>query len=140
MTTSSRPSLVVSFAVAIERLYEVFGRYPRPRGETYSAYSDVTATDAAAIRERPLRELSGRDLAKYAMRAVVTWGDADELRYYLPRLLELLVIERGWQVVPSQQRSRRGPDPPRGRDVDAQPRRAGHAGARPPAPPLAAAR
>ena len=101
MTTSSRPSLVVSFAVAIERLYEVFGRYPRPRGETYSAYSDVTATDAAAIRERPLRELSGRDLAKYAMRAVVTWGDADELRYYLPRLLELLVIERGWADKPT---------------------------------------
>lgn len=84
-----------------ERLYEVFGRYPRPRGETYSAYSDVTAADAAAIRERPLRELSGRDLAKYVMRAIVTWGDADELRYYLPRLLELLITERGWADKPT---------------------------------------
>lgn len=101
MTTSKRPSLVVSLAVAIERLYEVFGRYPRPRGETYSAYADVTTADATAIRERPLRELSGRELAKYAMRAITTWGDADELRYYLPRLLELLVTEGGWADKPT---------------------------------------
>lgn len=85
----------------IERLYEAFGRYPRPRGESYSAYSGVTAADAAAIRERPLRERLGRDLAKYAMRAIVTWGDADELRYYLPRLLELLITERGWADKPT---------------------------------------
>lgn len=86
---------------ATAHLYDVFGRYARPRGETYSPYANVTAADAAAIRERPLRELSGRDLAKYAMRAITTWGDAEELRYYLPRLLELLVTERGWVDKPT---------------------------------------
>ncbi len=96
MTPPASPSPVASMAAAVERLYTVFGRYVRPRGETYSPYANVTAAEVGAIRERPLRDLSGRDLAKYAMRAITTWGDADELRYYLPRLLELLVTERGW--------------------------------------------
>ncbi|MCE9580580.1 MAG: hypothetical protein K8W52_46095 [Deltaproteobacteria bacterium] len=58
--------------------------------------ASITDADVRAIRDRPLRSLDGADLSKYAARALNTWGDQDEFRYYLPRLLELLVRQPGW--------------------------------------------
>jgi hypothetical protein len=87
--------------VAIERLYDVFARYPKPHGQTYSPYTTITPDDVRSIRERPLRSLAGKDLAKFAMKALNTWGDENELRYYLPRILELLAREGGWVVASS---------------------------------------
>jgi len=37
-----------------------------------------------------LRALSDEDLERYASKALTTWGDADDFRHFLPRLLELV--------------------------------------------------
>ena len=81
--------------------YEVFARYSPPQGGTYSAHAGISADDVRALRSRSLRELSGRDLSKYSMKALTTWGDENEFRHYLPRLLELVVLESGWTDVPT---------------------------------------
>jgi hypothetical protein len=39
---------------------------------------------------RPLRELGEDELGRYAYKAVTTMGTADDLAYFLPRLLDLL--------------------------------------------------
>lgn len=84
---------------AVNALYETFARYSLPPNGSYSSQTTITAADVRALRSLPLRELTGRNLRKYSMKALTTWGDEDEFRHYLPRLFELLAIEAGWTDV-----------------------------------------
>jgi hypothetical protein len=86
---------------AIEQLYDVFARYPKPQQPSHSPHSKITAEDVRVLREQPLRSLSGRELAKFSMKALTTWGDEDEFRHYLPRLLELVAKQPGWTDIPT---------------------------------------
>lgn len=95
-TTYSIPTDVRN---AISALYERFARYPLPPSSSYSTHTTITEADARALRSRPLRDLTGRDLRKYSMKALTTWGDENEFRHYLPRLFELLAIEASWTDV-----------------------------------------
>jgi hypothetical protein len=45
--------------------------------------------DQAKLRSRPLRELTADDLEHYVWKAMSTWGDANDFRHFLPRVLEL---------------------------------------------------
>jgi hypothetical protein len=51
----------------------------------------VTDFDHARIYSRPLRLLTAGDLARYAFKAMTTWGDEHDFRHFLPRILELMV-------------------------------------------------
>lgn len=70
-------------------LYAAFARYPL-HAQVAGCPCCVGDADQRRIRSRPLRLLSGADLGRYAFKAVSTWGDADDLRHFLPRMLELL--------------------------------------------------
>ncbi|MGH9188064.1 MAG: hypothetical protein ACRD0U_20015 [Acidimicrobiales bacterium] len=73
---------------AVERLYTTFRDYP-PRPAMPVCAHCVTADEVVALLAQPPRSTEGKRLARYATKAVTTWGDADDLRRLLPRLCEL---------------------------------------------------
>ena len=74
---------------SIEQLYTTFSSYPFPSA-IVGCPCCVSDTDKAKIHNSQLRELSGDDLSRYAFKAMTTWGDVKDFKYYLPRILELL--------------------------------------------------
>lgn len=96
MTT--RPA---DIGTAIEALYSVFARYPLPAESAYSRHTAISEDDVRAIRAKPLRDLLGTELSKFSMKALTTWGDENEFRHYLPRMLELVVREPNWTDIPT---------------------------------------
>lgn len=82
---------------AVDALYTAFSRYPLP-AEVDVCDHCVSPEEVQATRAAPLRELTASVLAPYAGNALSTWGEEDEFRYFLPRLLELIVLEEldGW--------------------------------------------
>ena len=74
---------------AIERLYGVFARYRRP-AVVEGCPCCVGAADQAKLHARPLRALGEEELRRYAFKALTTWGTEDDLRHFLPRILELV--------------------------------------------------
>ncbi|KAB8141203.1 hypothetical protein F8S13_20605 [Chloroflexia bacterium SDU3-3] len=73
----------------IAALYAAFARYPL-HARVAGCPCCVGDADQRRIRSRSLRALSGADLGRYAFKAMTTWGDADDLRHFLPRMIELL--------------------------------------------------
>ncbi|WP_344318365.1 hypothetical protein [Acrocarpospora pleiomorpha] len=53
----------------------------------------MSAEQVRATRAAPLRMLTASALGPYAGHAMSTWGDLDEFQHFLPRLLELLILE-----------------------------------------------
>jgi hypothetical protein len=76
----------------LERLYSVYARYPLAE-RTHFCDHCASPDDIARVRSKPLRELAADDLELYAEKALSTWGDLDEFRHFLPRLLELAARE-----------------------------------------------
>ncbi|MDR7275137.1 hypothetical protein [Catenuloplanes atrovinosus] len=105
---------------AIDRLYEAFGRLPRPASVRYCECCFDDAEEKALLAPVPLRELSAGALHPYAMNVMMTVGAAADLRYFLPRLLEvnlaggdglvdpewlLIAVRRAeWQAWPAAER------------------------------------
>jgi hypothetical protein len=76
-----------ALAVCIDELYEVFRRYKyKPITGAMSDYPE----ENEVLRTVPLRKLTGEQLSFFAGKALYTWGDEDDLRHFLPRLLELI--------------------------------------------------
>ncbi|SBT37460.1 hypothetical protein [Micromonospora auratinigra] len=74
---------------AVTRLYAAFADRPRPVTMAYCDHC-VSAEEVAALLRVPPRALTADQLRRYATKCVSTWGDVDDLRRLLPRLLELL--------------------------------------------------
>lgn len=74
---------------AMEALYLVFSVYPLPTGMV-GCPCCVSGADREKIHGKELKLLTDEDLSKYAFKAMSTWGDVDDYKYYLPRILELL--------------------------------------------------
>jgi hypothetical protein len=77
---------------AIAGLYEVFGGYPL-REWTDPCPHCLTAEDERALRRAPLRELTDEDLRQYVADSLMLWGDLDDLKHFLPRILEIAATE-----------------------------------------------
>src|SRR5437588_624905 len=76
--------------LAIERLYQTFAIYPfKPTMEGCPCC--VSDSDKEKIHSKKIRQLEGDDLSRYASKAMTTWGDTEDFKHYLPRILELLV-------------------------------------------------
>lgn len=76
----------------IKTLYRVFARYPRPtRLEGCPCCTD--AETSRLLETRPLHALTADELSHYAFKAMTTWGDLDEFRYFLPRIFELTAFD-----------------------------------------------
>ncbi|HEX8600944.1 MAG TPA: hypothetical protein VF952_20785 [Chloroflexia bacterium] len=82
---------------AIERLYEVFALYPL-KPHIYGCDHCVSPQDNARIRSKPLRGLDWDDLQRFAHKSISTWGDVDDFKHFLPRLLELVPEENRWPI------------------------------------------
>lgn len=72
----------------IERLYDVFSRYPRPSG-LEGCPCCTSAAEAVPLLRKPLRTLTAPELEHYAFKALTTWGTLDDYKYFIPRILEL---------------------------------------------------
>jgi hypothetical protein len=79
---------------AIERLYDVFERYPL-KDKIDACDHCVDPEDHERLRSKPLRELSVDDLEKYSFKAMTTWGEAEDFKHFLPRLFELIASDQG---------------------------------------------
>jgi hypothetical protein len=72
---------------AVEGLYAAFGHVRRPARVPGCPHC-VAPEEDRPLLDRPVRALPPDDLARYAAKAISTWGGAEEFRYFLPRLLE----------------------------------------------------
>jgi len=75
---------------AIENLYKMFSGCPLPE-DTGPCPCCHTSMTNELLHAAPLRELTWRHLADYANDAILTWGDVDCLKHFLPRIIELTV-------------------------------------------------
>jgi hypothetical protein len=92
------PARNSELTAAIEQLYTVFANY-RPSAIPQFCSHCVTAEEDALLRSRPLRELTGKELARYSWKALSTWGTVEQFKYLLPRLFELISTE-SWPDCP----------------------------------------
>ena len=75
---------------AITRLYKVFAKYPvNPRMNGSPLYHELAQWNRA-LTTKPLKELSEEDLSVYYFKALTTWGNVNDFKHFLPRILELL--------------------------------------------------
>lgn len=74
---------------SIETLYITFSIYPFPSA-IIGCPCCVSDTDKAKIHNKQIRQLSEDDLSRYTFKAMTTWGNENDFKYYLPRILELL--------------------------------------------------
>lgn len=72
---------------AIAELYRTFQRYPRKTIEACPCC--VGLADAKVPPVRPLPRLSAEDLYGFQWSAIWTMGDTEDLKHFLPRILEL---------------------------------------------------
>jgi hypothetical protein len=72
----------------IERLYQVFSRYGRPR-ELEGCPCCTEPEEAAPLLRTPLRTIGAPELERYAFKALTTWGAIYDYKYFIPRILEL---------------------------------------------------
>lgn len=78
---------------AVERLYEEFAAYPLPR-YTNPCRCCHKEGDDALLRSKPLRSMDCDSLKGYASDALLTWGDESTFKHFLPRLIEIFVVQR----------------------------------------------
>lgn len=88
------PAFSLTLAARIEDLYGAFSEYPLRRHVEGCPCGCIPPGAEAKLHRRPLREMEPDDLERYAYKAMTTWGDVDDFRHFLPRLLELLVHRR----------------------------------------------
>lgn len=77
---------------AIGGLYSAFASYPLKRVIAGCPHC-VSGEDSDAFHVRALDALTADDLRRFATKAMTTFGDAEDFKHFLPRLLELLAHE-----------------------------------------------
>jgi hypothetical protein len=84
---------------AVERVYAAFAHCPLKPGfyERCSPYADRRDI-ARGLQIGPVRSLGAPDLAVYAFKARHTMGNADDFKYFLPRMLELYALDPEWRA------------------------------------------
>lgn len=76
----------------IEDLYRVFEKYPLRANIAGCPHCDLGAAEDA-LHSRALRDLSWEDIQDFSFKAMTTFGDLDDYRHFLPRILELLAVD-----------------------------------------------
>ncbi len=75
--------------ISIEKLYDIFAKYQGLSKLEGSPLYDDLETWNKQLRSKKLRELTDHDLSLFAGKVILTWGDQNDYRFYLPRILEL---------------------------------------------------
>lgn len=75
--------------ISIEKLYDIFAKYQGlSKLEGSPLYDDLENWNKQ-LRSKKLRKLTDEDLSLFAGKVILTWGDKNDYRFYLPRILEL---------------------------------------------------
>jgi hypothetical protein len=77
---------------AIANLYDTFAHYPL-RPVVSGCPCCTTLSNNVLLHSKALDKLTAKDLSKYSFKALTTWGDENDFRYFLPRLLELITFD-----------------------------------------------
>lgn len=85
---------MATLAEAIEALYRTFAHYPLEGLAGCPCCVDEKVR--TQLVQKPLRDLGEEDLASYVFNAPHTWGTVSELKYFLPRILELKAQGKIW--------------------------------------------
>lgn len=80
-------------SACIDSLYDVFSVYEQPR-HMAGAMGDIDEThETEEILSTPLRKLTREHIDWYCTSAITTVGSVSDFKFYLPRILELLVVK-----------------------------------------------
>jgi hypothetical protein len=75
--------------ISIKKLYDLFAKYQGLSKLQGSPLYDDLETWNKHLRSKKLRELTDEDLSLFAGKVILTWGDENDYRFFLPRILEL---------------------------------------------------
>jgi hypothetical protein len=84
---------------AIAGLYEAFACEPKPSAID-GCRCCIEDKHVKVLLSKPLRSLTPDDLSNYAQSIFLTVGSESDFKYFLPRILEILVTENGWWPSP----------------------------------------
>lgn len=84
-----------ALADTLEALYAAFGDVPKP-SKIDGCPCCLDQKEICTLLSKPLRELTGGELASYSESAFLTVGATDDYLYFLPRILEVGCVEGGW--------------------------------------------
>jgi hypothetical protein len=86
-----------SLEAAIDRLYAAFAHMPRPAKIDYCPHCFTEDEERALLAPVELRQIPIDVLRPYAADVMLTVGGIDDLRYFLPRILEIAcTVEFQW--------------------------------------------
>lgn len=80
---------------ALEQVYAAFGDVPKP-ANIAGCPCCIDRKNLDPLLAKSLRSLSPDDLTKYAASALLTVGEPEDYAYFLPRILEILIIKPHW--------------------------------------------
>lgn len=76
--------------ISIENLYQVFSKYPLPE-KIEGCPCCVSDSDKSTLHSKPLKKLTDEDLSRFAFKAMSTFGNLQDFKHFLPRIMELSV-------------------------------------------------
>jgi hypothetical protein len=76
-------------SAALNRLYVAFAHIPRPTAIEACSHCWTDRDTAALLAPVPLRDMTADMLRRYAAKALTTVGTEADLRYFVPRLLDI---------------------------------------------------
>jgi hypothetical protein len=85
----------VSLASAIDELYAAFSSQPMPT-RIDACPCCRPADEFCALLQTPLRTLTAEQLSDFASSLLLTAGNERDLRYFVPRILDIAIHEPGW--------------------------------------------
>ena len=77
---------------ATEQLYEAFRQYPLKPKIDGCPHCELDSADKS-LHSRPLQDLTWSEFGVYPFKCMTTFGDEDDFKHFLPRLLELFVVD-----------------------------------------------
>lgn len=83
---------------AIENLYLTFEKYTT-EGIEHCDCGCIDENDVKKLNSKPLRDLTEDDLVIYHGKSLYTWGEIEHYKHYLPRILELISINRNFSFI-----------------------------------------
>src|SRR5581483_11912392 len=84
--------LEYNLQVAIQKLYSTFARYKSSEQMDYCSHC-INQYEVKHLFIKAKQDLTIDDLEKYGFKAITTWGNIDDFKYFLPRLFELIAFE-----------------------------------------------
>ncbi len=88
----SKPAAHPQLPESIRKLYRVFKSY-RVLRHPEGCPCCVSKADKRRLFSKPLEELTADDLSRFAWKALTTWGTVEDLKHFLPRLVELIAAD-----------------------------------------------